>query len=77
MQSITTVTQKGQITLPVAIRNLLNIKSYDQVSVTLDKQRIIVMPVIDALDLAGSIPPNSKTTVLKARKLLEKSYRPV
>lgn len=75
MQSITTVTQKGQITLPVGIRNVLNIKSYDQVTVTLDKQRIIVKPVVDVLDMAGSISPNPKTTVLQARKLLEKSYR--
>ena len=77
MQSITTVTQKGQITLPISIRQFLKIKSYDKVLIRLSQGKIVVEPVFDALDFAGSIPVNSKVSVLQARKLMEKTYRPV
>lgn len=74
MQSITTVTQKGQITLPIAIRELLNIKTYDRVTVSLEKGRIIVKPIVDVLDLADSISPKTHTPVLRARKQMDQSY---
>ena len=77
MQSITTVTQKGQITLPLAFRQFLNLEPYDRVRVFLDKHKVVIEPIVDALDLAGSIKPTIATPVLKAREKLEKTYNRV
>ncbi len=77
MTSITTVTQKGQITLPVALRNMLTIKPYDQVLIKLSKGVITVEPVKDALDYAGTVPPVPGVDAVKAREDMEKMYHRV
>ncbi|MBP9781108.1 AbrB/MazE/SpoVT family DNA-binding domain-containing protein [Candidatus Woesebacteria bacterium] len=77
MQSITTVTQKGQVTLPIGIRQLLKIKSYDKVMISFSRGKIIIEPVLNILDFAGSVSVNPKVSVSQARKLMEKNYRPV
>lgn len=74
MTSITTVTQKGQVTLPVAMRKMFAIKPYDQVLIKIAKGQITIQPVKDVLDMAGSIPPNPKINALQARGYMEKHY---
>lgn len=77
MQSITTVTQKGQVTLPISLRQLLKIKSYDKVRISLSRGKIVIEPILNILDFAGSVAVNSKVSTLQARKLMEKNYRAV
>lgn len=77
MQFITTVTQKGQITLPKNFRDLLNIKSYDQVKVIFSNEKIIVEPIDDIMTLAGKYKSKAKHKIdpVKARELMESNYK--
>lgn len=75
MQVITTVTQKGQVTLPKAIRELFGVKEYDKVLVEPGDDHIKIKPTEDILDLAGKYKSKKNKTALKARKSLETNYQ--
>ena len=79
MQVITTVTQKGQVTLPKILREKVGIKEYDKVVIEADKNYLIVKSTKDILDFAGTLTPkkNKNRSALDARKALEKSYQRV
>ncbi len=76
MQAMTTVTQKGQITLPKVFREQVNINLFDKVVVKLGKGKLIIEPTEDILDMAGSLKPrkNKNKTALQAREAMEKQY---
>lgn len=74
MTSVTTVTQKGQVTLPLAIRKMLAIKPYDRVLVRISDGLITIEPVKDILDLAGTVTVNSKINTVQTRNFMEKNY---
>lgn len=76
MKFTTTVTQKGQITLPKAFRDALGIHPYDQVQLTLKKNLVQVESTEDILDLAGTFKPrkNAHRSIESARRALEKTY---
>ncbi len=77
MQVITTVTQKGQITLPKQFRDAFGIGQYDTVIVEKGTDHIKIKPTEDILDLAGTFTPkkNKKKTALDARAAMEKQYK--
>jgi len=79
MQFITTVTQKGQITIPMAFRRQLEIKPYDKVSLNIsaNKKTISIKPTEDILDIAGTFVPraNKNKTSLEAREYMENNYQ--
>ena len=77
MQVITTVTQKGQITLPKAIREAFNIDKYDKVTIEAKEDYIKIKPTFDILDIAGTFHPRRKKSVLKAREYMETHYKRV
>jgi len=56
MSSIATVTSKGQVTLPAAIRRALGVDAGDKVSFSVESSHVVVRPVPDFLSLAGSVP---------------------
>ena len=76
MQFITTVTQKGQVTLPLALRQAVDIDIYDKVMVSRDNKSIMITPQEDILDLAGTLKPrkNKNKTALQAREYMETHY---
>lgn len=74
MQVITSVTQKGQITLPKKIRNAVGIKPYTKIKLEVDKNIIKIKPQFDILDIAGTLKPVNKKPVLNAREKFEKNY---
>ncbi len=78
---ITTVTQKGQVTLPVNLRRQLGIQPFSRVKVVLAKTKnsIKIQPAEDVLDLAGTLKPkkNQNKNSLKAREVFEKNYHRV
>ncbi len=63
--SITTITKKGQITIPKSIRDKLAIKDNDKLSVKLVGNKAIIEKIPSLLELESSI----KTT--KGRKELD------
>lgn len=77
MQVLSTVTQKGQITIPKKLRQRLEIKKNSRVFLKAEKKYLKISPVEDILDLAGKYKPKSKKPVLKARQTLEKKYQRV
>ena len=77
MNGITTVTQKGQVTIPVAMRNALGIEPFDRVQIMMGDGVIKLEPVEDILDVARRYnfkAPKGKNA-LKARKWMEKHYK--
>lgn len=75
MTSITTITQKGQITIPVAMRRALGWSPYDRVEVKMGDGGVEVAPVIDIMSLGGTIKPIKGRSVMKARAYMEKHYK--
>lgn len=74
---LATVTQKGQITIPLAMRNLLGIKPYSKVSISVVNKVVSIKPTQDILDLAGFIKAPKGVNALKAREYMAKNYKRV
>ena len=55
-----TVTSKGQITLPKAVREALGLKSGDRVLFRIHPKRAILAKVPDFLTLGGTVPVPAK-----------------
>ncbi len=75
MQVITTVTQKGQVTLPKKIRERIGINIYNKVFVEAKDDYIAIKPAFDILEIAGRIKLKNKKPILQARKNMEKYYQ--
>lgn len=75
----TTITKKGQITIPKEIREILKLNEGKKLEVELErkKKEIKIKPVPDILDLAGTFKPKRKINVLKAREAMERKYERV
>ena len=57
---LSTVTSKGQVTIPKEIRDILHIRSNDKVDFVLDGERVVLVPVKTLLDLRGAVPAGKK-----------------
>lgn len=55
MDSAATVTSKGQVTIPKAVREALNIRPGDDLIFRVEGNRALVAVTPDFLDLAGTI----------------------
>lgn len=77
MQIMTTVTQKGQVTLPKIWRDALAIDPYDKVVVKKANDHLKIYPTRDILDIAGKYKAKKGQSALKARELMERTYRRV
>lgn len=55
---LSTVTQRGQVTLPAEVRRLLGIKPRDKVAFTIENGRVELVPAKFTLETAyRSVPP--------------------
>lgn len=74
------MTQKGQITLPKEVRDVLGIELYGKVRITIDKKNngILLQPVKDIVDMAGfltnKVKSNKNKSPLEARDFMENNY---
>ena len=62
-----TITQKGQVTIPKKIRDELNMKTNDQVIFVRRGNSIILKPVRDILNLRGTIQTDNIQNFTKIR----------
>jgi len=69
---ISTVTTKGQITIPVDIRSRFHIKPNDKVDFIIDGERIIITPVKTLKQLRGSVKPSDMGGDLTKERQLAK-----
>lgn len=74
---LATVTQKGQITIPIEARKILGIKPYSRVIVSVSQKALKVEPTVDILDLAGFIKAPKGMNALKAREYMQTHYKRV
>ena len=62
--SLSTISSKGQITLPAALRRRLGIKAHDRVTVELGNDEIVIKPVPDIFQFEGclgkALPPETE-----------------
>lgn len=64
---LSTVTSKGQVTIPKEIRDLLHIRSNDKVDFVLDGERVVLVQVKTLLDLRGAVQAEGKGDFSKER----------
>ena len=72
----TTITQKGQITIPKVIRDVLRMTIGQKISLELEKEEIRIRVFPDILELAGTIKvkKNKGVNPVKAREYMETHY---
>lgn len=75
MLGITTVTQKGQVTIPIAVRRALRISPFDKVQIRMREGDAIIEPIPDLLSMGGSIKPIRGKSMLKSREFMENNYK--
>jgi len=74
----TTITKKGQITIPKEIREILKLAEGKKLDIEFERKRkeIKIKPVLDILDLAGTFKPKRKIeNAIKLREKMAKVYR--
>jgi AbrB family looped-hinge helix DNA binding protein len=58
---VSTITQRGQVTLPAEVRRWLGVKPSDQVEFTINDDQVTVKPVTYTLkDVYGAVKPLSQ-----------------
>lgn len=58
MGRLTTVTRKGQVTIPKEVRDLLGIRPFDEVEIVVEEgEAKLRKPSPSLEDVAGSVPP--------------------
>jgi len=74
----TTITKKGQITIPKEIREILKLKEGEKLEVKFEKKKkeIKIKPIPDILDLAGTFKPKKIVDPVKIREMMGKMYKP-
>ena len=66
---VTTMTQKGQVTIPVEIRNLLGLKAKDKIAFSIDEGNIRLAPAKYTLETVyGVVKPINKPEDFKKLK---------
>lgn len=78
MSYSTTITKKGQITIPKSLREFLKLKESARVILELEKNKRIVKikPASDFLEIAKKIKIKKKINPIQSRKYMEKFYEP-
>lgn len=74
---LATVTQKGQVTIPLAMRELLGINPYSKVVISVSDLAVSIEPTIDILDFAPIGKAPKGMNALKARDYMSKHYKRV
>ena len=55
---VTTITQRGQITIPVEVQRLLGVKPHDRIALTIEDGIVELRPVAYTVETAfASVPP--------------------
>jgi len=73
---VTSLTQRGQVTVPAEVRRLLGLKSRDKVAFAIDDDQVRLMPVAFTLESAfGSVTPQNRPEDFKALSRVAREER--
>ncbi|MDI6602932.1 MAG: AbrB/MazE/SpoVT family DNA-binding domain-containing protein [Patescibacteria group bacterium] len=72
----TTITRKGQITIPKEIRKILKLKEGKKLELEIEKEKrkVRIKPTRDFLEFAKKIKVKKKVDPVKVREYMEKFY---
>ncbi|NCO32127.1 AbrB/MazE/SpoVT family DNA-binding domain-containing protein [bacterium] len=74
----TTITRKGQITIPKEIRKILELKEGERVSIEVEREKkeIRIKSYPSIFELAGKFKPKKIESAVKLREKMAKEYQP-
>jgi AbrB family looped-hinge helix DNA binding protein len=73
---VTSLTQRGQVTVPAEVRRLLGLKSRDKVAFAIDDDQVRLMPVAFTLESAfGSVTAQNRPEDFKALSRVAREER--
>ncbi|OGH06396.1 MAG: hypothetical protein A2171_02275 [Candidatus Levybacteria bacterium RBG_13_35_9] len=72
MNGFSTITQKGQVAIPKAIRDYFDLKPYDKVHFTVQNGKIVAQPVLNIKDMLGIISTNKTISKNKQKEIIRK-----
>ncbi|OGM27694.1 hypothetical protein A3D00_00360 [Candidatus Woesebacteria bacterium RIFCSPHIGHO2_02_FULL_38_9] len=75
LYSYSTVTQKGQVTIPKKIREKVGIDLRKKVKIEAKKGYIKIEPSLDLIDIAPLVIAPKGKNALKARKYMDSHYQ--
>ncbi len=73
-----TITRKGQITIPKEIRKIFKLEEGKRVDIEYEikNKEIKIKHAPDILDLAGTFKPEKVINAVKVRELMTRKYKP-
>lgn len=73
---VTSLTQRGQVTVPAEVRRLLGLKARDKVAFAIDDDQVRLVPVAFTLESAyGSVTPRNRPEDFKALSRMAREER--
>jgi len=78
MTYTSTITKKGQITIPLALRDIFGLKEGARIFIEAQNggKEITLKPKKSIFDIAGAFEPKRVENVLRIREKMANSYRP-
>lgn len=73
MMQTSTITQKGQVTIPFFIRQKMALETGSKVSFILENEKIIVSPLPSFFDFKGSVKSKKPFNIKKMREQVKKN----
>lgn len=74
-----TMTSKGQLTMPKAVRDALKLSKNTKLKISIDhsKQSVTLRPAADFVELVNQLPMRKGMDPVEARKYMEENYERV
>jgi AbrB family looped-hinge helix DNA binding protein len=69
---VTSITSKGQVTIPAYIREELALMPYDKVYFSIDEDKAIIKKAVDFFSMGGSVKTNKKFNIKAMTKTAQK-----
>lgn len=73
--SITTVTKKGQVTIPKEVRRILGLKEKDRVAISVEGEKAVIKKVTSLLEMQGSVKIPANVRGLTWKEIERRAHR--